>query len=283
VLDAPSSMKRPWPVELREGPVLLRPLRVRDAKRWRAVRAANAAWLGPWEATHPDAGEPAPNFGQMVRAFGREARAGRMLPFAIELDGELVGQLTVAGITWGSLRSGHIGYWIDRTVAGRGVTPTAVALAADHCFFVLRLHRVEVNIRPENQASLRVARKLGFRPEGVRKRYLHIDGAWRDHATFALTLEDAPGGLMARWRVLAADLAADGAADIAGDGAFGTASGNGVGVRPGIGSGNAAGMGSGMGSGNGSGIAADVGVGEPAVPVDLSPHLSREFDGRPRW
>jgi ribosomal-protein-alanine N-acetyltransferase len=192
-------------VELREGPLALRPLRLRDAKRWRAVRAANAAWLAPWEATHPDRAS-SPSFHQMVRGFSREARAGRMLPFAVLLDGELVGQLTVAGITWGSLRSAHIGYWIDHRLAGRGLIPTAVAMATDHCFFVMGLHRVEVNIRPENRASLRVAHKLGFRPEGVRKRFLHIDGAWRDHATFALAVEDVPGGLLARWRSLVADL-----------------------------------------------------------------------------
>jgi hypothetical protein len=77
----------------------------------------------------------------------------------------------------------------------------------DHCFLTLGLHRIEVNIRPENRASLRVVEKLGFRPEGLRRRYLHIDGAWRDHLTFALTVEDVPEGLLPRWRVLAADLA----------------------------------------------------------------------------
>ncbi len=103
---------------------------------WRAVRSANIAWLTPWEATHPDAAAaPPPTFGQMVRSFSREARAGRMLPFAVLLDGALVGQLTVSGIAWGSLRSAHAGYWVDRRVAGRGVIPTALALAVDHCFF----------------------------------------------------------------------------------------------------------------------------------------------------
>jgi ribosomal-protein-alanine N-acetyltransferase len=200
---------RPWPVVLREGAVVLRPLRYRDARAWRAVRAANIDWLAPWEATHPDSSVPAPTFHQMVRAFGREARAGRMLPFAIDLDGLLVGQLTVSGISWGSLRSGQIGYWVDRRVAGRGIVPTSVALTVDHCFFVLGLHRIEVNIRPENAASLRVVHKLGFRPEGLRRRYLHIDGAWRDHATFAITPEDIPEGLASRWRQVAADLDAE--------------------------------------------------------------------------
>ncbi|HET9656338.1 MAG TPA: GNAT family protein [Kineosporiaceae bacterium] len=198
-----------WPVELREGGVALRPMRRRDARRWRSVRAANAEWLAPWEATNPDPAGPAPTYGQMVRAFAREARAGRMLPFAVDLHGELVGQITVSGLTGGSLRSGQIGYWVDRSVAGRGVIPTSVAMATDHCFFTLGMHRMEVNIRPENRASLRVVEKLGFRPEGLRKRYLHIDGAWRDHLTFALTVEDVPGGLLPRWRALAADLAHD--------------------------------------------------------------------------
>jgi ribosomal-protein-alanine N-acetyltransferase len=47
---------------------------------------------------------------------------------------------------------------------------------------------------------LRVVEKLGFRDEGLRRAYLHIDGAWRDHRTFALTAEEVPGGLLARWR-----------------------------------------------------------------------------------
>jgi ribosomal-protein-alanine N-acetyltransferase len=191
---------KPWPVELREGDVALRPLRRRDARRWREVRGANGDWLAPWEATHPEVGGRPPTFGQMVRSFGREARAGRMLPFALDYRDELVGQLTVSNITWGSLRSGHIGYWVDRSVAGRGIMPTAVALSVDYCFGVLGMHRIEVNIRPENAASLRVAEKLGFREEGLRRRYLHIDGAWRDHVTFALTVEDVPRGLLTRWR-----------------------------------------------------------------------------------
>jgi ribosomal-protein-alanine N-acetyltransferase len=205
--DGARALSRPWPVRLREGDVLLRPLRVRDARRWRAVRNENADWLAPWEATHPDENSLPPSFGQMVRAFSREARAGRLLPFAVEVDGRLVGQLTVSGIVWGSLRSAHIGYWVDRRLAGRGIIPTAVALATDHCLFTLGLHRIEVNVRPENVASLRVVTKLGFRPEGLRRRFLHIDGAWRDHATFALTTEDVPGGLLPRWRRLVADLA----------------------------------------------------------------------------
>jgi len=178
----------------------LRPIRARDRAEWRDVRARNAAWLRPWDATAP--GGPAdlpPTFGTMVRAMLAEARAGRVMPFVVTYDGRLVGQVTAGGITWGSLRGAHIGYWVDRSLAGRGIIPTAVALTCDH-LFSLGLHRIEINIRPENHASLRVVDKLGFRPEGMRPRYLHIDGQWRDHLVFALTAEEVPGGVLARWR-----------------------------------------------------------------------------------
>jgi ribosomal-protein-alanine N-acetyltransferase len=161
---------------------------------------ANVGWLEPWEATQPEPPTRPTSYAQMLRMVGREARAGRMLPLAVLYEGRFVGQATVSGIQWGSLRSGQIGYWVDHRVAGRGIIPTAVALVTDHCLLALGLHRIEVNIRPENAASLRVVEKLGFRAEGLRERYLHIAGTWCDHLTFALTVEDVPGGLLARWR-----------------------------------------------------------------------------------
>ena len=53
---------------------------------------------------------------------------------------------------------------------------------------------MEINIRPENAPSLRVVEKLGFRDEGYRPRFLHINGEWADHRTFALTSEEVRRG-----------------------------------------------------------------------------------------
>ncbi len=188
-----------WPVELTFGDIGLRPIKQRDAREWRTVRARNADWLRPWEATTPDPSRDVPpTYGVMVRRLRSEAADGRVMPFVITYAGRLVGQLTVGSITWGSLRGAHIGYWIDREFAGRGITPTAVALVTDHCFSI-GLHRIEINVRPENVASRRVAEKLGFRFEGLRPSYLHIDGAWRDHVVYALTAEEISGGVLNRW------------------------------------------------------------------------------------
>lgn len=189
-----------WPVILEHGRVRLRPLRRGDAPAWLALRAQNASWLEPWDATNPLPVEgPRPSFPTFVRRLGAQARAGQSLPFAIDYAGALVGQVTVSGIAYGSMRGAAIGYWVSQHVAGRGIMPTAVALAADHCFTALELHRIEINIRPENLPSLRVVEKLGFRDEGLRERYLHIQGEWCDHRTFALTAEEVPGGLLRRY------------------------------------------------------------------------------------
>jgi len=134
----------------------------------------------------------------MVRGMRREARAGRQLPFAVEYDGRFVGQLTVNNVVRGSAQFASLGYWVDEKYAGRGITPRAVAMVIDHCFEQVGLHRVEIAIRPENTASLRVVEKLGISQVGYATRFLHIDGDWRDHRIFAVTREEVPGRMVDR-------------------------------------------------------------------------------------
>jgi ribosomal-protein-alanine N-acetyltransferase len=178
----------------------LRPLAKSDARAWNEVRRRNADWLRPWEATVPPGDTSGPRtFSALVRDLRAQAREGRAMPFAVTVDGVFAGQLTVTNIVGGSARWAQVGYWVDRRHAGRNVIPTAVALVVDHCFTALDLHRVEVAIRPENTASLRVVEKLGFTEIGYATRYLHIDGDWRDHRLFAVTVEEVPGGMLSRF------------------------------------------------------------------------------------
>jgi ribosomal-protein-alanine N-acetyltransferase len=183
---------------LREGDVTIRPVRLRDARQLERELLENRGWLRRWEATNP-VGPMNFDVRGSIRNLLSHAREGFGLPFMVEHEGELAGQLNVSGITYGSLSSASIGYWVSERFAGKGVTPTAVALATDHCFFTMGLHRMEICIRPENEPSLRVVEKLGFRYEGLRRRYIHINGDWRDHFCFALTVEDVPNGVLRRW------------------------------------------------------------------------------------
>ncbi|MGY1841153.1 MULTISPECIES: GNAT family N-acetyltransferase [unclassified Modestobacter] len=192
-----------WPARLAWGAVELHPLRRSDAAAWSRLRLDNEQWLAPWEPSSDvpwsQRHTPAAYRG-MRRIAGRRARAGSSLPFAIRWQDRLVGQVTVDNIVRGALRSGHLGYWVDRSVAGRGVASLAVALVCDHAFGPVGLHRLQADIRPENRPSRRLVERLGFRQEGLLRGYLDIDGAWRDHLAYALLAEDAPAGVLGRWR-----------------------------------------------------------------------------------
>jgi ribosomal-protein-alanine N-acetyltransferase len=179
--------------------VTLRPLAVSDAEEWRSARKRNLSWLVRWDATVPPGGDPrSTTFRALVRRLRRAARDGTTYPFAVEVDGEFAGQLTVNNIVRGSAQFASVGYWLDQAYAGRGVMPRAVAMAIDHCFTTAGLHRIEICIRPENTNSLRVVEKLGIREIGYAPLFLHIDGNWRDHRIYAITKEEVPRGLLRR-------------------------------------------------------------------------------------
>ena len=188
-----------WPAELSAGAVTLRAPRMRDGRAWSEVRLRNRKWLEPWEPSSPQRWSERNAVGawpQLHSALRKAARGGTMLPFILLYGDQLAGQMNASNIVHGVQRSCTIGYWIDGALAGRGIIPAGLALAIDHCFTGVGLHRVEINIRPENAASLRVVEKLGLRREGFYERYLNIDGAWRDHLAFAVTVEELGGHTM---------------------------------------------------------------------------------------
>nr|WP_241429395.1 GNAT family protein [Agrococcus sp. ARC_14] len=182
------------------GAVTVRGIKLRDAKTLETELQINRPWLERWEATLPGT-RPTGRFDtrSSIRSLLDADREGSGLALVIEVDGEFAGQLNVANITGGALASSTLGYWIARRFAGRGATTIAVALATDHLMLGMGLHRVEICIRPENVASLRVVEKLGFRYEGCRRRYIHIDGDWRDHLCFALVRDELAEPVLERW------------------------------------------------------------------------------------
>ena len=180
----------------------LRPVRLRDGGAWARIRRRDEEHLAPWEPTLPgpwadrNALAEWPARWSALRAMGR---AGQALPFALLVDGEFAGQVVVGNVVREPLLSAYVGYWVGAHVADGGAAAAAVALAVDHCFARVGLHRIEATVRPENVRSLRVLAKLGFREEGLLRRYLEVDGDWRDHLVLAVTTEDVlPDGLVAR-------------------------------------------------------------------------------------
>nr|WP_061363651.1 GNAT family protein [Corynebacterium epidermidicanis] len=188
-----------WPevtptVLLADGASLrLRPLTRKDGARWRQLRLMNQEHLLPveptvdstWEAAHTVA-----SWRTMMHYLKNSAANGDIVPFAIELDRQFVGQLTLGNIVHGVQKDCWIGYWVDHAITGRGIAKAAVALGVDHAFGRVGLHRVTATYLPANPASGAVLAANGFTQEGVLRRNLHINGAWQDHLFMALVIDD---------------------------------------------------------------------------------------------
>jgi ribosomal-protein-alanine N-acetyltransferase len=184
------------PLRVRAGLVGLRPVRLRDGAQWSRLRLGDREHLEPWEPVAEvnwEVRHAISSWPSICSGLRAEARRGRMLPYAIELNGEFCGQLTIGNVTHGALRSAWIGYWVAKAVTGGGVATAALALGLDHALGPVMLHRIEATVRPENVASRAVLAKVGFREEGLLKRYLEVDGAWRDHLLVAITVEELEG------------------------------------------------------------------------------------------
>ena len=171
----------------------LRTLVEADYSGWFEVRSRCRDWLLKWEpraATGAHLPDDRRSFAHRCGVRDRERQLGSGFGFGIFTEQRFVGELTISSISRGPLQSAFIGYWIDEAVAGQGLMPEAVVVALQYAFESLWLHRVEINIIPRNSASRRVVEKLGLRFEGVAERYLEIDGAWEDHARYAITAEE---------------------------------------------------------------------------------------------
>ncbi|GAA4783697.1 GNAT family protein [Corynebacterium canis] len=173
--------------------VRLRPLALRDGSAWRAQRISDRQFLEPVEPTVPGGWKSAHSKAAWVGtllSLRSSADAGVALPLAIELDGRFVGQVTMGNIQHGVVSDCWVGYWVHSSVTGRGVATAALALALDHAFLRVGVHRVTATYLPENLASGKVLERCGFRTEGFLRRNIHINGEWRDHHLVAITDDD---------------------------------------------------------------------------------------------
>lgn len=105
-------------------------------------------------------------------------------------DKTIVGAITLSQIFHGNFQSAYLGYFLGATFTGQGYMTESVRLMLRYAFRDLKLHRVEANVQPHNDASLAVLQRVGFVKEGFSRRYLKIGGRWRDHERWTILVED---------------------------------------------------------------------------------------------
>ncbi|MEV0091068.1 GNAT family protein [Streptomyces sp. NPDC050738] len=179
-------------VYLAEGPrVGIRTFSLQDAEEFTALARESRTLHHPW--LFPPT-EDAAYTSYAKRLIEDPTKAGFLL---CELDGgapgRIAGFININNIVEGAFLSGALGYGAFAHASGRGLMGEGLGLVVRYVFGTLRLHRLEVNIQPSNEASIALVRRAGFRLEGYSPDFLHIDGAWRDHERWAITAEMVTG------------------------------------------------------------------------------------------
>ncbi|WNI18290.1 GNAT family N-acetyltransferase [Actinacidiphila sp. ITFR-21] len=161
-----------------------------DADAHRAAVLRSVDHLRPWNPVDPD------GFPELLRRQGPDLRTFLIVN---DEDGGIVGKCNVANIVRARFRNAALGYDSYLPYSGTGRMTEGLRLVVDRCFSGypdgLGLHRLEINVQPDNTRSLAMAERLGFRHEGFSPRMLFINEAWRDHERYALTAEEWPGPL----------------------------------------------------------------------------------------
>jgi ribosomal-protein-alanine N-acetyltransferase len=160
--------------------VTIRPVKPEDAAELAALYAANRDFLAPFEPVRAE---------DFFTADGQRERLqvqldGGTHPFAIVDEGAIAGTISIFHIMRESLQSCTVGYWIDQARNGRGLATGAVEGIVAYAFDELELHRVEAGTLLDNVASQRVLEKAGFERIGIARRFLRINGDWRDFVLF---------------------------------------------------------------------------------------------------
>jgi ribosomal-protein-alanine N-acetyltransferase len=170
----------------------LRRPRAGDFAQWAALREQSRTFLTPWEPSWPSDALTRESYRRRLRRTQREWREETGYGFQLirKADGALLGGITLGAVRRGVSDSCVLGYWLGAPFARQGLMTEAVHCALDFAFDRLGLHRVEAACLPANVASRGLLLKCGFREEGLAREYLRIDGAWADHARFAILSTD---------------------------------------------------------------------------------------------
>jgi ribosomal-protein-alanine N-acetyltransferase len=183
-------------LELTARRVFLRSLTTDDWDGWREVRLRCREWLEPWEPlSEPGAPDPVLDrdaFRSRCGAWDRQRHFDSAYGFGMFLreNRRLAGEVSLGSVQRGPFQSAYIGYWVDSALAGNEYVVEGVAAILRYGFESLGLHRMEAAIVPRNQASRRIAEKLGLREEGTSIRFLQIQGVYEDHVRYAITSEE---------------------------------------------------------------------------------------------
>ena len=150
----------------------------------------NRAHFAPWDPSYPEAFFTPESVAERLRQGEQAFAAGQAYRYwfcPLEQPDRVIGQAHLSQVARGPFQNAMLGYSLDEQAVGRGLMQEGLrAVIAEMFAPAVRLHRIQAAVRPENARSRAVLQALGFTQEGLSRRYLFINGAWRDHEVHAL-------------------------------------------------------------------------------------------------
>ncbi len=147
-------------------------------------RAHLGAWL-PWVEHTVSVADT-----RAFIALSRENETdGTGLAAVIEAGGQLCGCIGLDAIDRFH-RTSELGYWLREDCEGRGLVTRAAQTLIGYAFSQLGLNRLGLRTAPENDRSRAVARRLGFREEGVLREAQRRHGRYFDLVLYSLLRRD---------------------------------------------------------------------------------------------
>lgn len=144
----------------------------------------NKEYLKPFEPSREDEFYTLPYQKNTLIESYKQYLNGTNVNFGIYMRERFIGKIQVSNIVFGVFRSAFVGYSIDEKEQGKGYMKEALNLVLKYAFNDLKLHRIEASTLIDNIRSQNVLKSCGFKELGINKKYLFINGKWRDHITF---------------------------------------------------------------------------------------------------
>lgn len=114
---------------------------------------------------------------------------GTSIEFGIYINKKFIGKIKLSNVVRGIFQNAFVGYSIDEKEQNKGYMKEALNIVLNYGFGDMELHRIEATTLLNNEKSQRVLKSCGFKEIGISKKYLFIDGKWRDHKIFSKTKE----------------------------------------------------------------------------------------------
>lgn len=173
--------------------LFVRPLELHDYENWQQAHSCLYPPQNKWDITNWKESELTRAKFKAILKTEKDLRTqDKYYHFGVfrKDDGLLVGTVSLMDISRGIFQNAYLGYRIFNNHWGQGYAQESCRAALHIAFKNLNLHRVEAGIEPENPQSLRVAKAIGMRKEGLSKKRLFIDRKWIDLVIYAMTKED---------------------------------------------------------------------------------------------